>query len=63
VAQQFCTSPSVGSNIQVNLSNSQDVGYRAQYYLNVVGLSQVWNIATMAQVSTVMITEFVTGLR
>ena len=34
VAQQICTSPSVGSNVQVNLSNSENVGYHAQYYLN-----------------------------
>lgn len=34
MAQQVCTSPSVGSNIRVNLSNSESVGYHAQYYLN-----------------------------
>ena len=34
VAQQVCTSPSVGSNVRVNLSNSESVGYHAQYYLN-----------------------------
>ena len=34
MAQQVCTSPSIGSNGQVNLSNSESVGYHAQYYLN-----------------------------
>ena len=34
VAQQVCTSPNIGSNVRVNLSNSESVGYHAQYYLN-----------------------------
>ena len=34
MAKSACTSPSVGSNIQVNLSNPESVGYYGQYYLN-----------------------------
>ena len=34
MAQQVCTSSSIGSNVRVNLSNSESVGYHAQYYLN-----------------------------
>ena len=34
MAQQVCTSPSIGSNVRINLSNSESVGYHAQYYLN-----------------------------
>ena len=34
VAQEVCTGHNVGSNIQVNLSNPENVGYYGQYYLN-----------------------------
>ena len=34
MAQEVCTRPNVGSNIQVNLSNTENEGYYAQYFLN-----------------------------